>query len=143
MQIGPANPARAHLEQHLAREDGWAPWGEWVREDWLREVWAEAAAPSELNRMLAYDWRYTLAENVAALRLVGEFERRIESLRTGREVRLSGEKLADMHGGELVKAREYGVTEAIIARLANIARYQAQWRADLSKFDAALRDLAP
>jgi hypothetical protein len=32
---------------------------------------------------------------------------------------------------------------AIIARLAEIARYQAQWRADLSKFDAALRGLGP
>jgi tetratricopeptide (TPR) repeat protein len=33
--------------------------------------------------------------------------------------------------------------KAIIARLAEIARYQAQWRADLSKFDAALRGLGP
>jgi asparagine synthase (glutamine-hydrolysing) len=28
-----------------------------------REVWAAAAGPSELNQTLAYDWRYTLAEN--------------------------------------------------------------------------------
>ena len=28
-----------------------------------REVWALALADSELNRMLAYDWRYTLAES--------------------------------------------------------------------------------
>jgi hypothetical protein len=33
--------------------------------------------------------------------------------------------------------------KAIIARLAEIARYQAQWRADLSRFDAALRGLGP
>jgi tetratricopeptide (TPR) repeat protein len=32
---------------------------------------------------------------------------------------------------------------AVVARLAHIARYQAQWRADLSKFDAALRTLGP
>jgi asparagine synthase (glutamine-hydrolysing) len=28
-----------------------------------REVWAGAITPSELNRTLAYDWRYTLAES--------------------------------------------------------------------------------
>jgi asparagine synthase (glutamine-hydrolysing) len=28
-----------------------------------REVWAAAQAPGELNRALAFDWRYTLAEN--------------------------------------------------------------------------------
>lgn len=28
-----------------------------------RQIWAAAAASSELNRTLAYDWRYTLAEN--------------------------------------------------------------------------------
>ncbi len=28
-----------------------------------REVWASGSTPSELNRMLAFDWRYTLAEN--------------------------------------------------------------------------------
>jgi asparagine synthase (glutamine-hydrolysing) len=28
-----------------------------------REVWASSSASSELNRMLAFDWRYTLAEN--------------------------------------------------------------------------------
>jgi tetratricopeptide (TPR) repeat protein len=32
---------------------------------------------------------------------------------------------------------------AIIARLARIADYQTQWRADLSRFDAALRNLGP
>jgi tetratricopeptide (TPR) repeat protein len=33
--------------------------------------------------------------------------------------------------------------KAIVARLDEIARYRSQWRADLSKFDAALRDLGP
>jgi tetratricopeptide (TPR) repeat protein len=33
--------------------------------------------------------------------------------------------------------------KAIVARLEEIARYRSQWRADLSKFDAALRDLGP
>ncbi len=28
-----------------------------------RRVWAEAAGASDINQMLAYDWRYTLAEN--------------------------------------------------------------------------------
>jgi hypothetical protein len=32
---------------------------------------------------------------------------------------------------------------AIIARLVRIADYRAQWRADLSKFDVALRNLGP
>jgi len=42
---------------------------------------------------------------------------------------------------EAREALEQGRT--IVARLARIARYQAQWRADLSKFDAALRTLGP
>jgi len=42
---------------------------------------------------------------------------------------------------EAREALEQG--RAIVARLAHIARYQAQWRADLSKFDAALRTLGP
>jgi tetratricopeptide (TPR) repeat protein len=40
---------------------------------------------------------------------------------------------------EAREALERGRT--VIARLAHIARFQAQWRADLSKFDAALRAL--
>ena len=32
---------------------------------------------------------------------------------------------------------------AIIARLAQIAAYQAQWRSDLAKFDQALGSLGP
>jgi tetratricopeptide (TPR) repeat protein len=43
--------------------------------------------------------------------------------------------------GEARELLEKG--RAIIARLARIADYHAQWRADLSKFDAALRNLGP
>jgi tetratricopeptide (TPR) repeat protein len=42
---------------------------------------------------------------------------------------------------EAREALEQG--KAIVARLAHIARFQAQWRADLSRFDAALRTLGP
>ena len=42
---------------------------------------------------------------------------------------------------EAREALEQG--RAIVARPAHIARFRAQWQADLSKFDAALRTLGP
>ena len=45
------------------------------------------------------------------------------------------------HEAEAREALEQG--RAIVARLAHIARYQAQWQADLAKFNAALRTLGP
>ena len=51
-----AGLVREHLEQHLARSDSWHPWEHVVREDWLREVWAEAqllVGQGELERSAA------------------------------------------------------------------------------------------
>jgi predicted negative regulator of RcsB-dependent stress response len=52
--------------------------------------------------------------------------------------------LLEIRCGREAEAREaLERGRAIVARLAHIARYQAQWRSDLSKFDAALRTLGP
>ena len=74
----------------LARVAGETDWREWpLRSDLSMHSFDHAGVGTiELNdpgSRLAC-WRYTLAENVPALRFVTEFERRIESLRTGREV---------------------------------------------------------
>ena len=45
------------------------------------------------------------------------------------------------HHAEAREALEQG--RAIIARLAEAARYQAQWQADLARFNAALKVLEP
>jgi hypothetical protein len=43
------------------------------------------------------------------------------------------------HDAEARETLEQG--RAIVARLAEVARYQAQWRADLAMFNAALKGL--
>jgi asparagine synthase (glutamine-hydrolysing) len=53
-RVGPAEVLSAEL---LAQVDTQAPLAQ------QREVWASAVAGSAVNRTLAFDWRYTLAEN--------------------------------------------------------------------------------
>jgi asparagine synthase (glutamine-hydrolysing) len=50
-------PEEVLTREFLGRVDQGSP----LRQQ--REVWAMARTPSEVNRTLAYDWRYTLAEN--------------------------------------------------------------------------------
>jgi tetratricopeptide (TPR) repeat protein len=52
-------------------------------------------------------------------------------------------QLEAQYGGEAEAREALERGRAIVARLARIAHYQAQWRADLSKFDTALRSLGP
>jgi asparagine synthase (glutamine-hydrolysing) len=51
------DPAKVLTPAFLSRIDSESP----ARQQ--REVWARARAGSDINRMLAYDWRYTLAES--------------------------------------------------------------------------------
>lgn len=63
-----------------------------------------------------------------------------------RDLAVSYHKIGTLEAqcGRDVEARELlEKGRAIIARLARIADYRAQWHADLSKFDAALRNLGP
>jgi asparagine synthase (glutamine-hydrolysing) len=54
LRLGPGNVL---TPEFLERVDAQEPLKQ------QQAVWASADAPSELNRMLAFDWRYTLAEN--------------------------------------------------------------------------------
>ena len=51
------NPATVLTADFIAQIDLNAP------SSHMRETWEECAAPSLINRMLAYDWRYTLADS--------------------------------------------------------------------------------
>ncbi|MEN3112484.1 ABC transporter ATP-binding protein [Uliginosibacterium paludis] len=80
----------------LARAPG-EDWQEWPLAAALEMRHADHAGVGSLELVTPAGrlarWRYTLNQNLAALRLIGEFERQIEALRTGEAPRLRDEEI--------------------------------------------------